>query len=1086
MNYHYFLKKVKLLFLCLVAGLIYLYAGANTEIKVPEVYEPNKVNQDVTIIGRVIDEGGRPLYGVTVQLKNATRITTTDTSGRYKIIVPSSGGILRYTMIGYETQERIIGNQKNINISMKKIISDLDEVVVIGYGTQKRLSLSASVTSAKAEDIEKQVVSNPISALAAQMPGVEIRQTQGMPGENPVVRIRGVGSLGGGTASNEPLYVVDGIPLENPDDFNSINANDIASVDVLKDAAASAIYGARGGNGVILITTKKGKAGTSKLDFTYYTGFQNVTKKIEMLNKDQFIQFQKEITSANWESMGGNPAVPNGQRVIGGQRTQYNYPVIFDTPDSLPNTDWQDEIFRKSAPMSNYQIAASGGNERLSYFISGNYLDQTGLIRRTGFKRYTARANLDAVVNKLLKVGATFSPSYTSTDRLPTNGHFNGPNNEPSTILSALGMPPTIIGRYSDGLYGSTFGEYISAGFNAIRTPLQSIYEPNYRNQQTVFRFTGSMYSELSLLKYITLRTNLGADYRSNKLSYYRPSTIAGVNQFTRTPGYPDGRVGLIQARENEDSYLTMSWDNTLNYIRKFKKEHDINVLAGYSVQQYLHKGFSLIGQSGTFVNDLVPYPSGAASINGSNVINESALISYFGRINYGFQNKYLISAALRNDASSRFPEGKKAGLFPSVSAAWRISREGFFKQVRVINELKLRASYGITGNYPGSMYPYQSILQRVDYNFNDVQAIGYAPNRLETKDLTWETNRTIDLGLDIAFFKNRINLNVDYYQRNTTNLLYNVPVPPVSGFTTAFGNVGELENKGFEISLNSVNYNSKGFKWTSILNLSTNRNKIKHIGLDDADIFASFDAPLVTILRVGQPMASFYGYKTAGVFTDKADLEANSSMKFSAGSGLGDTKFVDTNGDGIITSDDRIILGNPNPDFTYGISNRFSYKTFDLDIQLQGVEGGEILFLVQRFYGVNNKGFNQLTYSAINRWKSPEEPGNGIMPRAPIQARGNSVGINESDLDRWLFDGSYLRIRNVTLGYRIPANITRNSFLRSMKMYVSVQNLYTFTKYIGYDPDANYFGQQANMSGVDYGNYPQSRIFTFGINLGL
>lgn len=397
-----------------------------------------------------------------------------------------------------------------------------------------------------------------------------------------------------------------------------------------------------------------------------------------------------------------------------------------------------------------------------------------------------------------------------------------------------------------------------------------------------------------------------------------------------------------------------------------------------------------------------------------------------------------------------------------------------------------MRASYGVTGNYPSAPYPYQANLSLVNYNFNNTLVAGYAPSRIENQDLTWETNKQIDLGTDMGFFKNRLNIGVDYYRRNTIGLLYTVPIPSVAGFTNAFGNKGEIQNKGVEINMSSNNVVKQSFSWKSDFNIAFNSNKVVHLGSNDADVITTGDAPLTSILRVGEPMAMFYGYKTAGIFLNQADVDANPSMKFNNTSGTGDYKFVDQNGDGVITPDDRTPLANPRPKFIYGFNNSFSYKSFSLDVRLQGVYGGKVFFLLERFLGQNNRGQNQLVYSAANRWKSEQEPGNGLIPRAYIAARGTSVGLSEGSMDAWLQDASYLKIQNITLSYNLSKKVSSRLHIGSVRVYSTVQNLYTFSNYIGYSPEGNNYGEQATVQSVDYGVYPQARVITFGVNVGI
>jgi len=1047
------------------------------------------IQKGIAVTGKVVDNQNKPLSGVTVKIKGTQTGVATNNDGVFKINVPDQNSILVFSMIGFDPQEVTVGGNVFISITMLDQTTGLNQIVVVGYGTQKKKDLTGSVSSLKSADLENQQTPNVLTALAGQMPGVDVKLGDATPGGNPVIRIRGTGSLGGGGASNAPLYVVDGIPLEDASGINAINSSDIESIDVLKDAASAAIYGARGGNGIILITTKRGKSGKPTIDFSYAAGVQSLPKQIKMLDRDQNIQYMKELATASWASVGGNPNTPNGSRTFGGQFAPYNYIPGFDNPDTIANTNWQDYVYH-TALQSNYQVGFQGGSDKFKYYASGNYYDQNGIIRHTGFDRYTARLNMESTISKTVRTGLNFTPSYTGTDILPTNGHFNGaPGGEAVTIANALMMPPTIPARYPNGLYGMTDGYplyYNTYAYTRLDSPLQPIYEPAYRNTSAMNRYLGNAFVEVTPINNLVLKSNVGLDWRTVENSFYHPSTVSTLTFPVLTPGFPGTRASNIVASEGKATYRTISWDNTLNYHRLFAGSHDVNFVAGYSVQQFHTENVSVAGQANTFINDLVPNPAGASIRNGTYTASEYALISYFGRLSYSYKGKYLLSGSLRNDASSRFPEISRHGWFPAISGAWRVTNEPFMQPIKFLADLKLRASYGVTGNYPTNLYPYQAVLNQLNYNFNDVQAGGLVPSGILNDKLTWETNKQTNLGLDVSILDSRINLSVDYYVRNTTNLLYTIPIPSVSGYVNTFGNVGQIRNNGWEINVSSVNIRTPDFTWNTNFNIGGNSNKVIHLGTSDADIISTGDNPLVTILRVGQPLGMFYGYKTAGIFKDQADVNANPSMKFNASSGPGDTKFVDVDGDGKITAADRTILGNPNPNFTYGMTNTFKYKNFDLSIQLQGVQGGKTLFLLERFIANGVPTQNQLAEYALNRWKSDTDPGNGIMPRATIAGRGASVGLVESSLDRWLYDGSYLRIRNVTLGYNLPSSFAKKIGMRTARATLTGQNLYTFSKYVGYGPDNNNGGESVTFQSLDYGVYPSARIISFGLNFGL
>jgi TonB-linked SusC/RagA family outer membrane protein len=1054
--------------------------------------------QSVTVTGTVTaSEDGSTLPGVSVQVKGTSTGVLSNINGQYTIST-AIGNTLVFSFVGFITQEVVVGKPA-INIQLKGDRKNLNEVVVIGYGTQRRVNLTASTSSVTANDIKDQVTTNILDAVAGQMPGVEVTASTGRPGGSPTVKIRGTGSI---SAENTPLYVVDGLPLSSPDDINMINPNDIATFDVLKDASAAAIYGSRGGNGVVLITTKKGKAGQGRIDFNYYTGIQDIPKMLKVLNKDESIQFYKEQTLANWLSVGGNPATPNGSRLFNNSLANVNYIPAFDNPESVANTDWQKQIYNSAAPTSNYQLAASGGSDKVTYYMSGNFFSRDGIVKATDFKRYTGRLNIEAKVNNFFKAGMNFSPSYSLENRRNTDLHINSPDLDAGIILSALVQPPTIAPKTPEGLYNSNNGVplYTQYGYATANSPLQPIEDPKYHWTDEASRYLGSGYGEIEFIKGLTYRATFGIDSRTNWRDKYRPSTVSVAANGTQalTPTNPGPNLANIGASRVEAHTMNWSWDNILTYQHTFAKDHDLNVLAGYSAQKYTAISNTITGAAGSFPNDLVESVAGAATINASGISkNTWTLLSYLARASYSYKNKYLLQAVIRRDGSSKFGTNSKWGNFPSVSAGWRVSEEPFLKSSAVINDLKIRGSYGEAGNFNIGYYTGIPSLGQANYTFGNAGVTpGYAPGNLPNDDLTWEYNKKFNLGVDISILKNRVNLTVDYYRNLTTGLLYSLPVPALSGFTSQNGNIGKIENKGIDVSVRTTNIDKGGFMWMTDFNISRNRNKVLQLGKKDETITTTSEGAASTQqLKVGEPVSIFYGYKIDGVFKDQADVDAHPEQRFTEGtrkSGPGDTKFVDVNGDGQITADDRTTIGNPNPDFTYGMTNRFSYKGFDLGIELQGVQGNDVFFLASRFLGSMGPAlsWNQLEEEVLNRWVSPEQPGNGVYARASTTGSA-SVGIAASQPARWLKDGSYLRIRNVTLGYNLPGNWARKAHLSSVRIYGTVQNLYTFTKYVGYNPDVNvYSGTGTNnelrLMGIDYAAYPLTRTLTFGVNIGL
>lgn len=1025
------------------------------------------------------DDDHLPLPGVTVRLKGGTNATVTDVNGAFTITA-AVGQVLSFSYIGFQTREVVA--EQLMNVELHKNSSKLNEVVVVGYGTQRKALVSGSVASITSADLEHQTGKNILDDMAAQLPGVSVQDGTGRPGANPVVRIRGTGSI---SAANTPLYVIDGLPLENADDINTLNPNDIETLDVLKDAASAAIYGSRGGNGVIIITTKKGKTGQTKIDVSVTAGVQQVSKKIDVLDRDQHIAFEIEGQAANWASVGGDPAIANGFRTKNGQN--YNYPAVFNDPSLLPNTNWQNEIFRTAA-QANYQVAAQGGNQATTYYISGNYYKQDGIINATGFARYAARLNVATKIGKILQLGTDLTPNYTTENIRQTDGHPT--SGDGGIILKALTLPPTVQPRYPGGLYGGVLGNpvYVSTGYSQISSPLQVLENPDYLNRRESGRITGDIFAELKPADGITFRTSLGGDFRNYWQNYYRPSTISIGSVAAMTPEFPNGNINNIASTHNENRSMRYAWANTLTLKKTFQQVHDLTLLLGFSAEKNNSEASALTGQSGTFDNDLVNYVTGASIITAAANKEQWSLLSYLGRLNYAFKNRYLLTASVRKDGSSRFAPNNKWATFPSLSLAWVASEEPVLKQLNWLSTLKFRGSYGITGNFNIGNYRWQALLAKYNYSFGTGDgslATGYAPGGFTNPDLTWEENKQFDVGVDLAVLNGRFNLTLDYYNRITDNLLYSIPVPSITGFTTTFGNVGKIRNRGFDIDFSSTNIKTNNFTWTSSLNWSANRNVVLQLGKNNEPIIVTSENTVSQITKVGGQLGAFYGYPIAGIFRDQAEVIAHPEMKFNSSSGPGDTKFTDTDGDGKITPNDRVILGSNNPDFIYGITNHFSYKRIGLDIQLQGVQGGKVFFLAERFIGTNGLSLNQLTQSVQNRWVSPDNPGNGEYPKV-TPANSLSPGLTESSVSRWLYDASYLRVRNVTLSYIFPGALLKRARIKAARINIGVQNLLTFSKYIGYNPETSMNGESVTAPGIDYGVYPLARTFTIGLNLSL
>ncbi|WP_461055111.1 SusC/RagA family TonB-linked outer membrane protein [Spirosoma arcticum] len=1036
---------------------------------------------DQVINGTVTDDGGQVLPGVSIIVKGTSKGTNTDQNGNFQISIPAGNSILVFSFVGYEPQEVAVGNRSNLTISLKTDQKSLNEVVVVGYGTQRKKDLTGAVASVGATEIKNVVANNGLTAIAGLVAGVQITQGNGRPGANPVVRIRGNGSF---NASNTPLIVVDGLPLNSADDFNLINPADIESMDILKDAASAAIYGSRGGNGVIIVTTKKGKSGAAKITLNYYTGIQQVSKYVDLLNRDENIAYVKETTNQEWLRAGGNPATPNGSRSIAGNgnNQRFNYPAILDNPGSLPDTDWQREIFQ-SAPVNNYQVSAQGGTDKVTYYISGNYFQQAGVVKTTSFDRYSLRANVEASLSSRIKVGMSLSPSYAKEKLVPTDGHWN----TGAIVTTALSLPPWIAPKNADGYYGQIVGypDLIANGLPVdFTSPIQYFENPNYKNISESARLLGGNFLDFKISDALSFRTSLNYDWRTQWLNYYRPSTISLSGSPALSPAYPTGNLANIDSRHEDRRGINYVWENILTYTKTLGSNHRISALAGYTAQKYTEEFTRTTGQVGSYSNDQVQYVTAASVVNGTGDKQQWSLLSYLARVNYGYKDKYLLTAALRRDGSSRFAADNKWALFPSVSAAWLLSEEPFLRNNRVLSTVKIRSSYGVTGNFNIGNYASLGLISRDNYVFGTGTGTltnGLAPANLENNSLSWETNRQTDIGLDLGLWAERIQLNLDWYSRTTENLLYARPVPGVSGFSSYLGNIGDISNKGIELNLNARILNGP-VKLSLGGNLTANRNKVLRIGETNAPVYVTIPSGSVKT-EVSQPFGQFFGYQAVGVF--KTTDEANAGPQWaSGGSVAGDLKFKDVDGDGKITANDRVSLGTNQANFIFGFNGKLSYSNFDLDFIFQGSQGNKALSLLHRFIGVNTAIYN--AYSFTNdRWKSPGEPGNGTVQR--VYTNAQNTGGNTQLNSTWVYDASYMRLRNLTLGYNVPASLLSKARMSSCRIYLSGQNLFTLTSYINYNPEVSNLenGESPSVAGIDYGTYPLARTYTFGINIG-
>ena len=1030
------------------------------------------VRADITITGQVLDEKGIGLPGVNVIVKGTTNGTQTDASGRYSIKAPDNATLI-FTFVGYTAREEAVGGRTAINATLAPDANGLEEVVVVGYGVQEKKMLATSIATVSAKQIELIPVASPSEALVGLVAGAQITEPSGEPGAGAVIRIRGLGSI---SAGNNPLYVVDGYPLNNADSYNQIPPGDIQSVQILKDAAASAIYGSRGGNGIVIVTTKRGATdGKTYFNFSANTGVQQVAKRLDLLNRDQYLEYFKE-------------SYTNANRAF----TAPMVALFAQDQSALPDTDWQNEVFQTGVQQQ-YQLSASGGTDKSRFYISGGYFKQSGIVRGSGFERFSLRANYDAQLSPKLKLGLSLAPNFTRTDVVPTTGSYNGgsitgggPGGETGAVTAAIIMPPIIPVFLPNGDYAS-----IRTGSNQAITNPGDLLSPVapldlYKDRSNVVRALSTTFLDFEALKGLHLRTNFGAELVELRRAIYVPATL-GTNG-NQGANLSNPILNNVDARRLNSTNLNWVWENTATYNRTFSVDHNLTLLAGYAAQYNTAEGNTVLGQTGTYTNTNIEYPTAAGQVFGTGLFNPSnALTSVFGRVDYAFKDRYILTAALRTDGSSRFGPDNRYATFPSLALAWRVAEENFVKQFPVISELKLRASYGVTGNNNIGDYNYQAYQQAANYVFgagNGARAFGFSPNGVAIRNLGWETNTQFDGGFDLGLFRDRIYLTVAAYQRTTTDLLLNRNIPAILGFSArALANVGEVRNRGLEFQLNTANVQGKDFTWSTAANLSFNRNQV--IALAGANEQLTFDAVFgyASSIRVvpGQPLGVFYGYQQEGIYRDQTDID--SSPKWTGSTTVirpGDFKFRDVNGDGVINTLDIGVIGNPFPNFTYGLQNTFGYKALSLAITIQGSQGNDVLYGSDR-YVVNGQGGTNGRTALLDRWRSPDNPGDGKTPLATVNSSLKTV-FNSY----YVHDASFLRVRNVTLRYQVPTELVKRASLQSLGIYTSIQNLYTFTKYFGYNPEANNYGNtNAPTYGVDQGAFPMARTVTLGVQLG-
>jgi TonB-linked SusC/RagA family outer membrane protein len=1016
---------------------------------------PTDEQADISVSGTVTDERGEGIPGVSIIVKGTTKGVTTDRKGSYQIGIPTkngrdSGPILVFSFVGYESQEITVGSQSQINVSLKADIKSLNEVVVVGYGTVKKSDLTGSVSSISSKDVDAVPIATTEQILQGRAAGVVVTQNSSEPGSGASIRIRGTNSIG---SSNEPLFVIDG--FAGADNLSSINPNDIENIEVLKDASATAIYGARGANGVVIVTTKRGKAGAPRIDFEMYTGAQEIRHKIGLMNAYQYATYRNEILY--------------NDSIYRQQTTPIQYYAGRDRLEYLKthSTDWQDALYRR-AGLSNYQLSISGGDDKTRYLISGNYYNENGVVLNSGFKRGSLRVNFDKTINSRLKVGLTLLGTRTYNNRTQSvqPGSIVG-----GVVLNTFRINPATPVYNPDGTYnlynvGADNGDIDLIG-NAVA------YAEKVKDDTYVTRINANWFGEYEVIKNLKFRVNLGGDLFTSSRESYIPNDIY--------EGTKDNGVAT-RATSNRYSWIN---ENYLTYYLPFNQTTDLTVLAGASWQLFNQRGTSAVGRNfftNTFEDNNLSAATGQET---SSSQSQNQIQSYFVRANFKLNTKYLFTLTGRRDGSSRFGANNRYGYFPSGAFAWRVSEEPWIKNLGVFDDLKLRTSYGITGNQEIPNYNSTEAYTTRTATYGAIRQIGAQQSRFNQPDLRWEKTTSFDVGLDVSILKNRLSLVMDYYYKRTNDQLLNIETQRATGFSSVLINAGSIENRGFEFGLNTVNIDAGEFKWTTSGNIAFTRNKVLDLNGEKIRYVGAVNVTGIGnggsgVLIPGEPIGSFYGLTFQGLWQTREELAAstltaNEKTRFRPG----DPIFADTNGDGKIDLNDRTIIGQALPKFNYGLTNTFSYKGFSLNVFMNGVYGNNILNLNR--IDLETQDNSNKSLRMLERWNGPGT--SNTVPRA------GGGGVRKQVSSDLLEDGSFLRVKNLTLAYQVSAasGFMRRLKIRSLRVYTTGTNLLTFTKYSGYDPEVNTFtGQNSLALGIDYGAYPTVKSVIVGVKLGL
>ena len=1021
--------------------------------------------QEKMVTGIVTDPAKLSIPGVNVFVKGTKRGASTDFDGRFTVAA-SAGETLVFSFVGFVTKEVKVGTASSYDVSLDAENSSLNEVVVIGYGTQKKKLTTGAISGIKTENFTERPISRVDQGLIGQVAGVRVKQTTGLPGQPFSIEIRGAGSI---TAGNEPLYVVDGFPIStegsnsnggfsNGSPLDNMNPNDIASVEVLKDAAAAAIYGSRASNGVVLITTKKGKTGKAKFTFNTYGGINKEANRVDMLDSQQWVDRAKTFIDAQW--VGSGIAGASASQTMPERIAAYNaknptaplipsnsryYTYLYDTRWDMPGhpgldyIDWQDKIFR-TGEFSNYQLSASGATETVNYYVSANYQKNTGYIVGTDYTLFSARANVDVKLSENFKMGINIAPSYSVKNDPGVEGKDN-------TLFKALTATPVFESA------SNAAGEKYTTRYMWGSSTTNMLNALARTGRNSMYRSLISTYASYQFVKGVTFKSTINFDNSDNTTESYTPNDV----------------LASIRGAYNTYRRQNLVNENTLNYDQTLGN-HNFNLLLGQSFNSYEITKASL--SSGALYNNSSTETLPAGSIGSTNA-EKNTLLSYFARLQYNFKEKYLISGSIRRDGSSKFGMDRRWGTFTSLSLGWRVKQEAFLENVDWLSDLKLRASTGINGSNNIGSYGAYATLGTFNYSLGGAAAIGQGAASIPNPDLHWEESKSIDFGVDFAFIKNRISGTFEVYRKNNSELLLRVPVTGASGFPSYLTNIGEVQNQGWEFELNSLNVKTKDFEWRTSANISHNENKVLALGPGQSkiEISNSYDGGVPFLkLEVGKPMYTIFALKQDGVVT-QSDIDTGGTTIGGNKLVLGDPRYVDQNGDKKINSEDRIDVGNPTPKYTWGITNTLKYKDLDFNVLVQGQNGGTV-------YG--------LTGRAIDR------TGMGSVENAldvDTSTRGNwrtSFGY-QANTD-WLYKSDYVSIRSISVGYSLREALKSVKRIDNARLYVTGENFFSWNKYrVGYNPEAVNSSGSSNSDfsvPVDYGGAPLAKSVVIGLNI--